>query len=306
MLDLSIIIISFNTKSLLRDCLNSIIKNKGEIKLEIIVIDNGSSDKSPQMVEQLFPQVKLIKNKENLGFSKANNLGIRKSKGKYILLLNSDTVIMPKTLETMINFMERNPQIGVSTCRVELPSGEIDPACHRGFPTPWRAFTYFSGLEKLFPKIGIFSGYHLLNLPLNTIHEIDSPSGCFYLVRKKAIKEVGNLDEDYFMYGEDLDWSFRFKKKGWKIVYFPFVKILHRKYSSGLKKKLKPSLLNYRIREKTIRAFYNAMRIFYNKHYKNKYPTFLKIIIFKTIALMEQLNLTSNYLKFVLQKFIKS
>jgi len=306
MLDLSIIIISFNTKDLLRDCLNSIIKNKGGIKLEIIVIDNGSSDKSPQMVKQLFPQIKLIKNKENLGFSKANNLGIRKSKGKYLLLLNSDTIIMPKTLEIMINFMERNPQVGVSTCRVELPSGEIDLACHRGFPTPWRAFTYFSGLEKLFPKVRLFSGYHLLNLPFNTIHEIDSPSGCFYLVRKKAIKEVGILDEDYFMYGEDLDWSFRFKQRGWKIVYFPFVKILHRKYSSGLKKKLQPSLFNYRIREKTIRAFYNAMRIFYNKHYKNKYPTFLKIVIFKTITLMEQLSLTRNYLKFSLQRFIKN
>lgn len=305
MLDLSIVIISFNTKDLLRNCLESISRNKGKLKLEIIVVDNRSLDKSPQMIEERFPQVKLIKNKKNLGFSRANNLGIQKSKGKYILLLNSDTIILPKTLATMVNFMDKNPQVGVSTCRVELLAGEIDPACHRGFPTPWRALTYFLGLERVFPKVGLFSGYHLLNFSFDTVHEIDSPSGCFYLVRKKAVEEVGGLDEKFFMYGEDLDWSYRFKEKGWKVIYYPFVKILHQKYSSGLKRKIQSLSRDYKIREKTIRAFYEAMRLFYDKHYKSKYPTILKIMTFAAIAIKEQLGLIRYRLKFIRLGLIK-
>lgn len=303
--DLSIIILNYNTQDLLRQCLTSLIENckacfeqvfLRKVKIEnceyeVIVVDNASSDGSPEMVKKEFPQAKLIANPENWGFAKGNNVALRQAQGKYILLLNSDTVVEKETLPRMIKFMEENPKVGVATCRVELADGSLDLACHRGFPTPWASLTYFLGLEKLFPKSRIFGRYHLGFLPLDKIHEIDSPVGAFYLLKKEVINQVGLLDEDYFMYGEDLDWSFRIKKAGWKLVYYPHVKIIHLKRKSGLQKEGKIADEVRELRRKTMTHFYEAMRLFYQKNYRDKYPFWVGRLVNLGINLKLKLSL---------------
>lgn len=276
MIDLSIIIVSYNTKEMTLRCLRSLTSLK--LNAEIIVVDNGSRDGTAGEIRGI-GGIRVIENKENLGFAKANNIGIKQASGKYILLLNSDTVVFPETLASMIQFMETNPKVGVATCRVELGDGTLDPACHRGFPTPWASLSYFLGLEKLFPKSKLFGLYHLGFMMSGEPHEIDSCSGAFYLVRREVIDQVGLLDEDYFMYGEDLDWSYRIKKAGWKIMYCPFAKITHFKKQSGRENE------NQEIKKETQKHFYETMKIFYKKHYQNKYPRWLTDLIILAIEI---------------------
>lgn len=293
MIELSIIIVSYNTKELTLKCLRSLTSLK--LKTEIIVVDNGSIDGTVEELKNLKIEKQknnliIIENKKNLGFSKANNVGIKTSSGKYILLLNSDTVVFPETLASMIQFMEINPKIGVATCRVELGDGALDPACHRGFPTPWASLTYFLSLEKLFPKSKLFGQYHLGFAMSDTPHEIDSCSGAFYLVRREVIDQVGLLDEDYFMYGEDLDWSYRIKKAGWKIMYNPLVKITHFKKQSGRENE------DQELKKETQRHFYETMKLFYKKHYLNQYPKIVFVLIMLTIEVKKQLSLLQHYI----------
>src|SRR5574341_463915 len=178
LIDLSIIIVSFNTKELTLKCLESILKAAtSKDRWEVIVVEKGSSDGRIEKIknEKLkMKNVTVIQNAQNLGFAKANNIGIRKSKGRYVLLLNSDTEVPKGTIQTMLAFMKKHPDAGVATCKVLQPSGSLDPACHRGFPTPWAAFTYFLGLERIFSSSPLFSRYHLGYKDMNNIHEIDS------------------------------------------------------------------------------------------------------------------------------------
>jgi len=180
-MDLSIIIVSFNTKELLKSCLNSVIGSSKEFQTEIFVVDNNSSDNTAAMIKKDYPQIKLIANKKNLGFSKANNQALKLAKGKYVLILNPDTKLAPDTISEMIKFMEKDPKIAVSTCRVELPNGQIDRDCRRHFPTPWRAFCHFSKLAKLFPHSKLFNQYYFGYLSPATEHEIDSCVGAFII-----------------------------------------------------------------------------------------------------------------------------
>ncbi len=285
MIKLSTIIVSYNTKDLLKECLSSVVAAIENLEAEIIVVDNDSTDGTVEMLEgQVQNEIKILRNKENLGFARANNIGIQNSSGKYILLLNSDTIVEKNTIAEMVKYMEQNPKIGVATCRVELPDNSLDPACHRGFPTPWASMTYFLGLERLFPMSKIFGQYHLGFLPMGEPHEIDSPSGAFYLVRREVIDRVGMLDEDYFMYGEDLDWSFRIKQAGWKIMYYPFVKITHFKKRSGR------AGVDVKTRKETTKYFYETMKIFYQKHYANKYPAIINSLFMLAIDAKKKLN----------------
>ncbi|MBI5449443.1 glycosyltransferase family 2 protein [Candidatus Gottesmanbacteria bacterium] len=264
--DLSIIILSYNTISLLRRCLASIFTSQmSDDAWEIIVVDNASIDGSADMVARDFPSVRVIKNRKNIGFAAGNNIGIRSSHGSYVLLLNSDAEVRPGTLRTMLDFLVSYPDAGAATCRLELVDGSLDPACHRGFPTPWAAMTYFLGFERLFPRVPLFSQYHAWYKDLSSVHEIDSPSGAFFLVRRSVIDEVGLLDEDFFMYGEDIDWAYRIKEAGRKILYNPSVSALHRKKQSGLDQA--DSLLQ----KQTEKHFYDTMRLFYQKHYAHRY-----------------------------------
>lgn len=293
---LSIIIVSYNTRDLLLACLKSVEEATwGLDGVEIIVVDNGSTDGTvTEITNYRFSitnrniKLKIIENKENLGFAAANNIGIRASTGRYILLLNSDTIVFPKTLSSMIRFIESDDKVGVATCKVELPDGTLDPACHRGFPTPWASLTYFLGLERLFPKSKVFGQYHLGFLPMDKPHEIDSPSGAFYLIRKEVIDKVGLLDEDYFMYGEDLDWSYRIKQAGFKIMYYPYAKIIHFKKQSGRAGE------DAKTKEEATIHFYETMKIFYSKHYRNKHPGWLTNLIFWTIEIKKKLTLVRN------------
>ena len=170
-MDLSIVILNYNTVDLTRICLQTVFaSNLGKYTMEVIVCDNGSSDGSLEMIKKEFPQVILIDNKKNLGFAAGNNPGIKRAKGRYILLLNTDIEIPKDTIRVMLEFMDGSPQVGVSTCKLQLPEGSMDPACHRGFPTPWAAFTYMSGLEKIFPHTKLFGEYHQGYKDLKTIH----------------------------------------------------------------------------------------------------------------------------------------
>ena len=279
--DLSIVIVSFNTKAVLRDCLQSVFRHMGTLSHEVIVVDNDSKDGSAQMVRKEFPKTYVIANGENVGFSKANNIGIAKTHGRYVLFLNSDTVVPEKTFSEMVSFMDKTPDAGAATCFVALTDGTLDDASHRGFPTPWNSFCHFSGISKLFSGSMFFNGYNLGWRNLDKIHEIDALAGAFMIVRREAGEEANWWDEDYFFYGEDLDFCYMLKKKGWKIYFVPTVKILHLKgVSGGIKKvsrDVSPATLE--TKKRVTKARFAAMEIFYKKHYKNKYPAFITSLV---------------------------
>lgn len=297
---LSIIIVNFNTYKFLDKCLISIFKSGlNSQDYEIVVVDNASKDDSVNLINKNFPQVILTANKKNLGFAKANNQAIRLAHGEYILFLNPDTIIPADTFSFVMNFMEINKEVGIATCRVELTDGTLDDACHRGFPTPWRALCHFIGLGNLFKGSIIFNGYHLGFCHLDKVHQIEACAGAFMMVKRQAGEEVNWLDEDYFWYGEDLDFCYRVKEKGWKIMFVPEVKILHYKgIAGGIKKHSEDiSTADEETRKLATQARFEVMRIFYEKHYKNKYPGWLTNIVFAGIKLKEFLTLLRYNMK---------
>lgn len=286
MIDLSIIIVNYNAKEFLKKCLDSIFESN-ITNYEVIVVDNASRDGSVDELKKFEPKIKLIVNKKNVGFSAANNRGIRKAGGRYILFLNPDTNVYPNTFKYMLNFMDKNKSAGAATCKVVLSNGKLDDASHRGFPTPWNAFCFFSGLDKIFPKSKIFGGYHMGWENLNKTHEIKACAGAFMLVRREAGEQVNWWDENYFFYGEDLDFCLELYKKGWKIYFVPKVSILHYKgISSGLKKHSKHlSHADLEIQKVATAARFDAMKILYKKQYMDKYPKFITWIVMKGINL---------------------
>lgn len=294
---ISVIIVSYNTRELLANCLASLaiaIKSLpvGQ-QAEIIVSDNHSFDGSADMVRKEFPEVKIIENKENLGFSRANNIAIKNARGKYILILNPDTETEKETIGKMISFMEKRPEVGIATCKVELPNGQLDRDCRRHFPTPWRAFCHFTGLSKVFPKSKIFDQYYMGYSPDDIEHEVDACSGAFMMIRKSAIDKVGLFDEDFFFYGEDLDWCWRFNQAGYKIIYTPITKITHYKgVSSGIKKDSQHlSKATRESKRRALRESVRAMKLFYQKHYQGKYPIFVDWLMFVAIWILEKYRL---------------
>ncbi len=293
MLDLSIIIVNYNTKEFLKNCLISIISSMdGKLSYEVIVVDNFSSDHSAEMVKKEFPKIKLIANKNNVGFSKANNQGIKISqKSRYVLFLNPDTVMQNQTMEEMVKLMDTHKDAGAATCKLVMLNGKIDNASHRGFPTPWNSFSHFSGLEKLFPKSKLFAGYSLGFLDLNKTHKIDVLAGAFMLVRRIAGNEAGWWDEDYFFYGEDIDFCYMLKQLGWKIYYVPTVFVTHYKGVSGGIKSVSKEITtaNEETKKRATKWRFAAMRIFYNKHYKQKYPGLINFLVDKGIWLRGKL-----------------
>jgi GT2 family glycosyltransferase len=268
--DLSIVIVNYNTTVLTTACIQSI--HTATLKqqfssYEIIVVDNGSTDDQLDLATQSdpkFSEIKLIQNK-NTGFGAANNKGVTHAQGRYLLFLNSDTLVRDIDFRSIITWLDDHPKVGAYTVRVNLENGAIDPACHRGFPTLWRSFCYFSGIEALTRNIPflnkVFGGYHLTYRALTTSHEIDSPTGAFFMVPKKLFNEVGGFDESFFMYGEDLDLALRIKEKGYMVWYDPSQSIVHLKGQSGRKKN------DDVLQKRTAYHFYNAMMIFYDKHY---------------------------------------
>lgn len=297
-MELSIIIVNYKTKRFLGKLLNSIFSSStGKLKYEVIVVDNCSGYDIKKQIKQIkkkyqlsFEKLKLIENKQNLGFASATNKGLKTAQGKYLLLLNSDTYVFKNTLKKMVNFMEKNKKYAAATCRVELINGNLDWACHRGFPTPWSAFTYFLGLEKIFSHSKLFAQYHQKWKNLKKIHQVDVISGAFFLIRKNALKKIGLLDERFFLYGEDIDWSLRLKNERMKIAYYPYTKIIHYKTSSG-RKKYSTKKITHKEKEEQRKAsyfFFQTMKQFYNKHYQKKYPWLINKLVYLGINLISK------------------
>ncbi|HEX7585393.1 MAG TPA: glycosyltransferase family 2 protein, partial [Prolixibacteraceae bacterium] len=253
---LSIVIVNYNVKYFLEQCLHAAQKAASKVSSEIIVVDNDSVDGSCQMVEEKFPEVQLISNKENLGFSKANNQAIRISKGQYILLLNPDTVVEEDSFLKIVSFMDQTPEAGGLGVKMIDGKGRFLPESKRGLPTPEVAFWKMFGFSKLFPRSKRFGRYHLGYLDNNQIHEVEILAGAFMLLRRETLNQVGLLDEDYFIYGEDIDLSYRITRGGYKNYYFPETTIIHYKGEST-----KKGSINY------VKMFYNAMIIFAKKHF---------------------------------------
>ncbi|MBX2959692.1 MAG: glycosyltransferase [Flavobacteriales bacterium] len=260
---LSIIIVNFNVRYFLEQCLTSVLKATTHIDAEIFVVDNDSKDDSVEMVSNLFPEVKIIANKKNVGFSKANNQAIAIAKGEYILLLNPDTVVEEDSFEKCIDFMDKHPKAGGLGVKMIDGNGIFLPESKRGLPTPSVSFYKIFGLSSLFPTSKTFSKYHLGYLNNNEINEIEILSGAYMWMRKSVLDEVGYLDENFFMYGEDIDLSYRIIKAGYKNFYFPETKIIHYKGEST-----KKGSINY------VFVFYNAMIIFSKKHFAQKAKAF--------------------------------
>jgi len=253
---LSVIIVNYNVKHFLEQCLHSVYKAAKGIETEIFVVDNNSVDGSAQLIREKFRDLYFIENKENVGFSRANNQAIRIAKGKYILLLNPDTVVEENTFAKVIDFMENHPDAGGLGVKMIDGKGAFLPESKRGLPTPWVAFYKMFGLSKIFPKSRKFGKYHLSYLNENEIHEIEILAGAFMLMRKETLDKVGLLDEAFFMYGEDIDLSYRITLGGYKNYYFPETTIIHYKGEST-----KKGSLNY------VKVFYTAMIIFARKHF---------------------------------------
>ena len=224
-MDLSIVIVNWNTIDMLRDCLESCYRNLDGIKAEIIVIDNASSDGSPDMVENDFPETILIRNLENRGFSAANNQGFERSNGRHVLLLNSDTIVHGDVLKGTVQYLDDHPDIGVLGCRVLNPDGTMQPNTSQ-FPSLINLFILSSGLWR-FKSIPFFDRYRMLNWDRLDARDVDVVAGCYMAVRKSAMDEVGVLDEDFYFFGEETDWCVRFRTAGWRIHCAPVGEITH-------------------------------------------------------------------------------
>ena len=225
-MDVSIIIVNWNTKGLLRDCLSSVYEHAGDVDYEIIVIDNASTDGSAGMVKNDFQQVILIANTENRGFATANNQGMTVAKGRYVLLLNSDTVVLDNSIANTVSFADENPQAAVAGCRVLNPDRTLQRTCFM-FPSILNMLLSSTYLYKLFPKNRFFGREQMTWWDRSDIRHVDVVTGCFMLVRREAIEQVGVMDEQFFMYGEETDWCYRFWEKGWKVMFAPVGEIIH-------------------------------------------------------------------------------
>lgn len=292
-MDLSIVIVNYNVKYFLEQCLHSVNKAIEGLDTEVFVVDNNSVDGSCKQIKEKFPWVKLIENRENVGFSRANNQAITESKGRYVLLLNPDTVVEEDTFSKCIDFMDENPEAGSLGVKMIDGKGHFLPESKRALPTPWVAFYKIFGLSSLFPKSKKFGQYHLGYLDKNEVHSIEVLSGAFMFLRQETIEKVGMLDEDYFMYGEDIDLSYRVIKGGYKNYYFPDTTIIHYKGEST-----KKGSLNY------VMVFYNAMIIFAKKHFSSRNAKYYSLIINFAIYLRASLSLVKRFFKKIYRQLI--
>jgi N-acetylglucosaminyl-diphospho-decaprenol L-rhamnosyltransferase len=268
MVDLAIVIVSFKTRDVLRDCLRSIHESEGSISCEVVVVDNCSADGTVEMVQAEHPWVQyVISTDHNGGYAYANNIGLRalgygagralEALPRHVLLLNPDTVLPRNALQTMVDFLDANPDVGAVGPRLVRQDGSLDKACRRSFPTPAVSFYRLSGLSRLFPNSRRFGRYNMTFLDEYEQTDVEALVGAFMMMRSAALEQAGLLDETFFMYGEDLDLCYRIQQQGWRIVYNPAVTVLHLKGAASRQTS-----------RRAILAFYESMRIFHNKHYR--------------------------------------
>jgi GT2 family glycosyltransferase len=226
MIRLSIVIVTWNAKKYVAECLDSLQTCSNDPETEIIVVDNSSTDGTPELVRDSYPRITLIRNEENLGFAKANNVGIRKSTGEYVFLINSDVHVLDGCVEQMMDYLKQDPRIGLLGPKM-LGADRNSYRSYMGEPTLWRCFCRALALDVLFPNSRNFGGYLMPYFKRDHIAEVDVLNGWFWATRREALNQVGLLDETFFMYGEDIDWSKRFREAGWKVVYFPKAESIH-------------------------------------------------------------------------------
>ena len=255
MMQTSIITVNYNSGTALKEMLDSLLPQKrGDV--EIIIVDNASVDDSIALITSYQDRARLIQSPDNEGFSKGVNRGLTVASGKFILLLNPDTIVNEGALAALEQFMAENTEAGIAGGRVRETDGSLQPACRRAFPSPWVAFCRLSGLGRLFPKSKIFDRYNLMFLDENATNEVDAVSGSFMMIRKDVIDQIGRFDEDYFLYAEDIDFCFRAKQSGWKNYYFPGAVVTHKKGVSAETNRVR-----------AMYEFYNTMWTFHKKHY---------------------------------------
>lgn len=280
MKDVAIIIVSYNVRELLDDCLASVYASRG-VSFDVCVVDNASRDGSAALVHECYPQVDLIESPHNGGYAYANNLGVNRLKAvaeagetqarayRYILLLNPDTRLDETALAMAVTFMDGRPEVGIMGPKLLRQDGSLDLACRRSFPTPEVSLYRMIGLSKLFPRSRRFARYNLTFIDPSAEAEVDAVAGAFMLLRQEAVQQAGLLDERFFMYAEDVDWALRIKAQGWKVVYNPAITVLHVKGASSRSNHLKTTF-----------EFYRSMLLFYKKHYaRSTFPLLHWLIV---------------------------
>lgn len=293
---LGIVIVNYNTREDLGRCLDSIADSPGRHPYRVIIVDNGSSDGSVDMVREAYPWVELIPSAYNGGYAYANNIGLR-ALGfgctddsivypAYALLLNPDTILPPDTLDTMVDFMDQHPDIGVIGPRLVRRDGSLDRACRRSFPTPEVSLYHLLGLPRLFPDSERFGRYNMTYLDEMVETDVDAVVGAFMMMRGTALHQAGLLDEKFFMYGEDLDLCYRIKANGWRVHYYPAVTVLHVKGAASRKNAAQATA-----------AFYDAMKIFHDKHYRAHYPAPVNLAVDLGVALLRVRATVINWLR---------
>ena len=256
MIDVSIIIVNYNVKDYLLQCLRSLDQLDPSLQWEVIVVDNNSTDGSVQDLREQFPLVSWIALDENIGYGKANNLGLEKARGRYTLFLNPDTIVGRDVLRTMTSYLDEHPDVGIAGCKVLNPDGSFQVACRRGLPTPWASFCKLFGLQSIFPNSPIFARYNLTYLPIDETYAVDALIGAFMMGPTSLLQQLGGFDPAFFMYGEDIDLCYRVKLSGHSVMYVHATSIIHYKGEST-----KRSSIN------EVRVFYEAMEIFARKHF---------------------------------------
>lgn len=288
-MDLGIVIVSYNTRERLRDCMRSVQANQG-VSFTTLVVDNCSPDGSAAMVRAEFPDVRLIENETNGGYAYANNIGLRALLAlppppRYALLLNPDTLLPDDALARTIEFFETHSDAGIVGPKLVMADGKLDLACRRSFPSPELALYHILGLTRRFPRHPRFGRYQMTFLDEDQVAQVDSVVGAFMMMRTSALCEAGLLDESYFMYGEDLDLALRFKRRGWQVYYYPGVQVVHYKRAAS---------------QGSVKAqyeFWRAAFLFYKKHYHATTPFFLRSAIFWGLALKGGRPLLSEMLR---------
>ncbi len=269
---LSIIVVTYNSHEYILSCLNSVLRDSEGIRKEVFVVDNFSTDNTVALIKETFPEIILIENNRNTGFAVANNFAIKEAKGKYILLLNPDTIITAGTFSELLNFMEENPDIGVLSPKLVKSDGSLDYACRRNFPTPLDVYFHLLGLDRIFPNSKLFAHYNLLYLDPSQSCDVECVAGAFMLVRGAAVSMVGLMDERFFMYVEDLDWAYRFRLSGWRVYYYAKREVIH--YKKGSTSKESDGMLP---------EFYRALYQGYEKYYGQKTIFVLNWMMYLTL-----------------------
>ncbi len=296
---ISIIIVTYNSIAVLPSCLRALSASQGANHFDVIVVDNASSDDTCAWLDTFitedrhgYASITSIKLEENRGFAYANNRGLEQAAGDHLLLLNPDTEVEPTTILSIARLLDDDSGVGVAGCRLVLRDGRLDQACRRSFPTLWNSFTRMSGLSLLFPRSQWLASYNLTYLDEYQSYEVDCISGAFLMIRKIVYDTIGGLDEDFFMYGEDIDWCYRIKKSGYRVLYDGTVSTLHLKGANGGKRS-----------DESLRSFYDTMLLYYQKHYAGSNIVIMQIIIKSVLWSLYQLNRVKNKLKYTGEYF---